>query len=317
MFLGQSYLLLLSKNINPYIEYFLYIVLYVFCFMFFYYVIISCIRISYLQSNPQFLDLKFLILAVCLGVFGFFNRYNIRITEYDLKTEKNLNLKIAFISDLHIGDSGINETIMKKTIEKINKENVDLIILGGDIVERKSNYFDKNTYGEWFKMFKSKYGTYGVLGNHEYYGGESKRISNALEEYGNMNILNDEFIEFDDFVLIGREDLAKGYSGINRKSIAEILQNFNNENSKYLLLIDHNPSKFQESKDNNIDLQLSGHTHNGQFFPFNLIVKFFYEKPYGLLDKYKSKLIISSGLSTWRIPIKLMSKPEIVIVNIN
>ena len=312
--LGQSFWLLFNEKLNKFIEYPLYIVVFTFSFMFFYYIIIDCVRLFYLKSNMQILDLRVLILAILLGIYGFFNRYNIRTTKYKIKTDKNIQLKIAFVSDTHIGDTGTNSTIMNKVVNKINAQNVDLIIFGGDIVERNPVAFTKTGLNEYFKKLKSTYGTFAILGNHEYYGGNPYGIAKTLEKDGNMKVLNDEAIEFNDFILIGREDPTKIIFGEKRKDIADI---FKNNSNKFKIVADHNPINFNDSVKNNIDLQLSGHTHNGQFFPFNLIVKFFYKKPYGLLKENNSKLITSSGLSTWRIPIKLGSKPEIVIVEIN
>lgn len=310
--LGQSFWLLLDNKINKYLEYFVYIVLFTFIIMFFYYIIIDIVRLFYLKSNPQLLDIKVIIIAVLLGVYAFFNRYHIRITKYNIGDD--LKLKIAFMSDLHIGDTGINDKILSKVVKKINDENVDIVILGGDIIERNPKYFTDKNYNEFFKQLKTKYGIYAILGNHEYYGGMPYEITETLENNGNIRVLNDEFVEFDNFILIGREDNTRNYYIGKRKSIDQILNGLKSE--KYKIVADHNPAHFKDSVDSSINLQLSGHTHNGQFFPFNIIIKFFYEKPYGLLDKGTSKLITSSGLSTWRIPIKLMSKPEIVIVNI-
>ncbi len=314
LMIGQSFWFLFNSKINKYFEYALYIIIFTFSFMFFYYVIIDIVRLFYLKNNIQVLDLNVLIFAILLGCYGFFNRYYIRTTVYNIKTDKDIKLKVAFVSDLHIGDTGTNEIILKNMVNKINRQNVDLVILGGDIVERDHRAFTKNQFNEFFKQIKSRYGVFAVLGNHEYYGGGPYKIAETLENDGNIKVLNDNMIEFDNFILIGREDNSKRIFGTDRKSINEI---YNNLSDKYKIVADHNPTYFNESVKNNIDLQLSGHTHNGQFFPFNIVIKFFYEKPYGLLKKNNTILITSSGLSTWRIPIKLGSRPEIVIVNIN
>ncbi len=315
LIVGQSFWLLFNQHLNRFLEYLIYIVIFTFSFMFIYYLIIDIIRLFYLKNNIQILDFNVLTFAVLLSLYGFFNRYFIRTTVYNLETDKNIELKIAFASDLHIGDTGINRNILNKMVKKINAQNVDLVIFGGDIIERDYRAFTKNQFNEIFKNIKTKYGVFAVLGNHEYYGGGPYEIADTLENDGNIKVLNDEKVVFDNFILIGREDNSKRIFGKNRKSLVEILDNIDISN-KFTIVADHNPINFNESVDNEVDLQISGHTHNGQFFPFNLVIKFFYEKPYGLLNKGKSNLITSSGLSTWRIPIKLGSKPEIVIVNI-
>lgn len=312
--IGQSFWFLFNDKLNKYIEYPIYIIIFTFSCMFFYYIIMTPLRLFYFQNNMQTLDLKVILIVIAMGIFGFFNRYNVVTTKYKIETNKNVKLKIAFVSDVHLGDSGINEVILQKMVNKINEQNVDLIILGGDIVEKNDKIFTEKDHNEYFKQLKSKYGVYATLGNHEYYGGVPYKISETMENNGGIIMLNDKVAEFNDFILIGREDITKNYLVGPRKNIDEILIF---PSDKYKIVIDHNPASFKESIDNEIDLQISGHTHNGQFFPYNIIVKFFYEKPYGLLKKKNNKLIISSGLSTWRIPIKLFSKPEIVIIEIN
>ena len=312
--MSQSYYLLANKDLNKLIAYPIFLLIFVYSFMFFYYVIVDIVRIFYLQNNKQILDLKVLLVAFICGIFGMYNTYLIRITRYKITSDKNVKLKIAFMSDLHIGDTGMNNIRLKKTIDKINKENVDILILGGDIIEQDPRYFTSTKLNEYFKKINTKYGMYAVLGNHEYYGGMPYLISKTLEENGGIKVLNDDYVEFDNIVLIGREDISKNWFKSRRKDIDDITPIHLN---KYNIVIDHNPTYFNEAVNNLIDLQLSGHTHNGQFFPFNLVVKFYYKKPYGLLKEDKSILITSSGLGTWRIPIKLFSKPEIVIVEIN
>ncbi|MDR2526248.1 MAG: metallophosphoesterase [Rickettsiales bacterium] len=211
------------------------------------------------------------------------------------------------MTDTHIGDLAMQPFIMQKTLNIIKKENVDFLIIGGDIIEGgKIDNFDK--YKDMF--LNSGIKTFAVLGNHEYYWRNHLDIVKALEN-ANINVLLDDYVLIDDFYLIGREDKTN----YNRKSVKTIINDV--DKSKFLLLIDHNPKFFDESVEQNVDLQLSGHTHNGQIFPFNFIVKFIYEKPYGKLEKKDSVLITSSGLSGWGPPIKIGSPVEIAIVEIN
>ena len=80
--------------------------------------------------------------------------------------------------------------------------------------------------------------------------------------------------------------------------------------------MDHQPANLNEAIENEIDLQLSGHTHNGQFFPFNLITRKVFELSYGYLQKGKTHFYVSSGFGTWGPPVRIGSKPEIVFINI-
>jgi predicted MPP superfamily phosphohydrolase len=248
-----------------------------------------------------------IILSLIVTLYGHINIYFPSITRYKIISNKNIKTKFAFITDTHIGDLAMQPFIMQKTLNIIKKENVDFLIIGGDIIEGgKIDNFDK--YKDMF--LNSGIKTFAVLGNHEYYWRNHLDIVKALEN-ANINVLLDDYVLIDDFYLIGREDKTN----YNRKSVKTIINDV--DKSKFLLLIDHNPKFFDESVEQNVDLQLSGHTHNGQIFPFNFIVKFIYEKPYGKLEKKDSVLITSSGLSGWGPPIKIGSPVEIAIVEIN
>jgi predicted MPP superfamily phosphohydrolase len=256
-----------------------------------------------------------LIFNVCLYFCGFINKFLVRYTNYSIVTEKNVDLRIAFISDLHLGAAWSSAKLLKKIVNTINSSNPDLILLGGDIIETKLDFNNSQEYSEIIGGLKARLGVYSILGNHEYYIGNVEKIINFLEGKCGIRVLLDEFLKVDqNLVLIGRKDGGHNRA-IIRNSIDRIIGSLENKND-FLLLLDHNPKYFDEAVSNGIDLQLSGHTHNGQLFPFNLFVKFFYEKPYGRLEKQNSILIVSSGVGTWGPPVKLFSKPEVVVLDI-
>jgi predicted MPP superfamily phosphohydrolase len=297
------------------------------------------VRIFYRFDIRQF-SLYFFIIGAILYICGFVNRYNIKVTRHIIDFQQAKQTKIVFISDIHIGEVGMNAKIFKKAVDKINKENADIVILGGDIIEKDSYKFSKDGYADLIKKIKSRYGVYAILGNHEYYRENPYKLTNIMESEADIVVLNDRYIEFEEFYLIGREDVTANHIGnirkeskdltpiehyknmtianhiINgRKELKDIMKSITNS-SKLKIVLDHNPKSFAETLENRADLQLSGHTHNGQFFPFNLIIKFFYEKPHGVLKKGNGYLATSSGLGVWGIPIKLGSRTEIMVVEI-
>lgn len=306
--IGQSFWLLLLGRIydfSPLFDIFFYVVFVCFLYMFFG---LATVRIIRLFKNIDIRQATIVVgvVAMLFTGYGYVIPYFPSITRYSIKSEKPVKAKIAFMSDTHIGDLGMKPSIMEKAINLIAKEKVDFLVIGGDIVEGSPKNFEK--YKNIFANNPTK--TYGVLGNHDYYHKNYLHGVDVLED-GNIDILLDEWKKIGNIVLIGREDITNR----NRQPVASIMNGV--DKNDFLLLVDHNPHFFNDAVEQGVDLQLSGHTHNGQLFPFNLIVKFIYEKPYGLLEKAGSKLITSSGLSSWGPPIKLGSKPEIVIVEIN
>lgn len=134
-------------------------------------------------------------------------------------------------------------------------------------------------------------------------------------EDNKIKVLRDSIIKINDsFYIIGREDRGGSFMGNMRKPLNEILKN-KTENLPTILL-DHTPSGLNEAKENMIDLQLSGHTHNGQMFPLNFITGLIYEVSWGYLKKDDTQYYVSSGVGSWGPPVKLASDAEIVNIRI-
>jgi predicted MPP superfamily phosphohydrolase len=306
---GQSFWVLLlnrTQFIPKSVSVILYFIFVLFLYMF---ILIGILKLFSLFKpiNQTYLITIAFCISFILVLYGHINIYFPKITNYKIESKKNVKTKIAFITDLHFGDLTMKEKTMKKAMEIIKNNNVAFLIIGGDIIEGDISNF-KN-YSEIFKNSGIK--TYAVTGNHDYYGKNYLKEVELLEKDGNIKVLLDSHVDLGNFILIGREDGTHR----QRKAVKEIIKDINKD--KFLLLVDHNPKFFDEALENNVDLQLSGHTHNGQFFPFNFVVKFIYEKAYGLLKKENGTLITSSGLGAWGPPIKLLSPTEIVIIDIN
>ncbi|MDR0423296.1 MAG: metallophosphoesterase [Rickettsiales bacterium] len=304
---GQSvWFLLLSRTYSAFkvydrIFYFLFIwCLYMFIAVFF----IKVFNL-FIKFEPKRMVSISLVVTFLIVVYGSIAPFFPVITRYKIETTKDVNAKIALITDLHIGDIMMRPYTLQKAMDKIKKEDVDYLFIGGDIIEGNVGSFDR--YKDIF--LNSGIETYAVLGNHDYYRKEYMDGVRKFEEV-NIKVLMDEYVNLDEFVLIGRED--KTNSG--RAKLADIVKGV--DKTRFTLLLDHQPQFFDEAVEENIDLYLAGHTHNGQIFPFNFVVKNIYEKPYGLLKKQNSTLITSSGIGGWGPPIKIMSPVEIVIAEI-
>jgi len=113
------------------------------------------------------------------------------------------------------------------------------------------------------------------------------------------------------FYLIGREDRTNN----RRKNILSLLDSV--DKSKPIILLDHQPFNLSESADNDIDLQISGHTHHGQLWPFNFITKAIYEVSSGYKKIKNTHVIVSNGYGTWGPPMRLGNRPEILIIDLN
>ncbi|NLZ33690.1 MAG: metallophosphoesterase [Clostridiales bacterium] len=258
----------------------------------------------------------FFTLYAILALTGTFNASFSKIKNYEIIIDKYIKepINIVMISDIHLGNI-IRNKRLKKMVQTVNSLNPDIIAIAGDIVDSNITPFTERNMAEEFSHLKSKYGTYAVLGNHDLMTKSIDKIIKILSE-NKVTVLRDEAILIDNsFYIIGRDDITiKLYTKKNRKPLIDITKNL--DNSKPLILIDHNPKDIKESYNANIDLQLSGHTHKGQISPLNFVTKRAFEIDYGHLQKNNFNVIVSSGYGTWGPPIRLGSKSEIVVIKL-
>ncbi|MBF0710144.1 MULTISPECIES: metallophosphoesterase [unclassified Gemella] len=260
-----------------------------------------------------------IILSTILTFYGYYNAHNIQKISYDVISHKEIkqDYKVALISDLHFG-TNFDLKSLKKQVDIISNENPDIVVLAGDIIDEQTPV---DSYADIFNILsniKSQYGIYYVLGNHDenrYIEPKDNRnieLNNSILK-SNIKILKDSsHIINDDFIISGRIDYSYRQLG-QRSSASEIIKNL--DRNKFLMILDHQPSQYKENKNVGYDLQLSGHTHAGQIWPFGLITRTI-GFDYGLLNEDKFNLIVSSGMGVWGPPVRTEEKSEYVIINI-
>lgn len=270
-----------------------------------------------------------------VSIYGAINARIIRTTRYEVTIEKDVeklkNLKIALVADLHMGYN-IGTPHIEKMVEKINKENPDLVVMAGDIFDNEYEALDNpETITNTLKKLKSKYGVYAVYGNHDIKEkilagftfskkGEKKesdiRMDQLLED-ANITLLRDDGVLIDDsFYLYGRPDYRRPGRGITvRKTPEEITENM--DKTKPIIVLDHEPNELQELADAGVDLDLSGHTHDGQLFPANITTALMWENSYGYLKKGNMHNIVTSGVGLFGPNMRVGTIAEVVIVDVN
>lgn len=249
-------------------------------------------------------------------VYGAINARVSDTVEYRVHLDKKgpaEGLKVVFVSDIHLGNI-VGNRRLESLITEINAESPDIVLLGGDIVDEDVEYFIEEKMVDRFERIESRYGIYGVLGNHEYIGGSEERFEEILAD-SQIEILKDEQVEVAGIIVAGRDDLSgERFTGKARASVEEILKGVDRE--KAIIMMDHQPTKSGEAEDLGVDMLLSGHTHRGQLFPGSLITNAIYETDWGI-EKYGDMYtLVSSGYGTWGPPIKTGSDSEIVVIDI-
>ena len=261
--------------------------------------------------------LRVFALLFFIGLFAYalYSAYIPVVRELSIHIHKPLNnpLRIAVASDLHLGRLFGNKAIERLHI-MLSKYQADILLMPGDIMDDNTQAF--NTYNMKDSLAKLvaslPYGVYATLGNHDLYGHEQP-ISDSLRAAG-VQLLNDEathFIHQGEVVwLMGRFDNHKR----QRVATTELLAQVNS--AEPVVLLDHRPSAIIEHSQLPIDLQVSGHTHNGQIFPANFIVSAINRLGYGYEAIGKGHFVVSSGYGFWGIPFRLGSRSEIWIINL-
>ncbi len=273
-------------------------------------------------------------LAAVISVYGFVHATDIKTTSYNVQLEKSCqnrdSLKIALIADLHLGYSiGAGHT--QKMVDKVNAMNPDIIIFAGDFFDNSyDNIEDPDAVVEILKGMKSTYGAYACWGNHDVsekilvgftFGGSSvktqdKRMYEFLKK-SNINILKDEVTLIDDsFYLIGRLDSQKpGSDDGSRLTPVELIEKIDDED-KPVIAIDHQPRQLQELADVGVDIDLSGHTHDGQIFPATVVTKLVWENSCGMIKKDNMYSIVTSGVGVYGPFMRVGSDAEVVEINV-
>jgi len=278
------------------------------------------------------------VAAVCVlavSLYGFLNAGHLQITSYEISVNKTYavgtSLKVALVADLHLGYS-IGAWHVENIVREVNAMDADIVCLAGDIFDNDLDAVaEPEKISHLLQSIQSRFGVYACWGNHDREttllagftldadkeGGPSRQMEDFLTSSG-VHLLNDEAILVDDsFYLIGRQDysLAKHSASGIRKTPAELTQGL--DLTKPVLVIDHQPKELQELADAGVDLDLSGHTHDGQLFPANLMVKLLWENAYGYLQKDNLHSIVTSGAGIYGPNMRVCTKSEIVQVTIS
>ena len=261
---------------------------------------------AWLKSNAiTTVSLTGLMLTVFLA--GNIHYHNKQRQEINLKTDKHLErpLKIVMLSDLHAGFHNRRAEV-GRWVNLINAENPDLILIAGDIIDGNVRPLLAQGTNEELTRFNAP--TFACLGNHEYITGIDKSIE-LIKKTG-IGLLRDSVITVDGVTIVGRDDR----SNRNRQSVGQLLQDVNRDN--YIILLDHQPFNLEESEQNGVDLQLSGHTHQGQVWPLNWVTRKMYECDHGEYKRGKTDYYVSSGIGIWGGKFRIGTDSEYAVITV-
>ena len=224
------------------------------------------------------------------------------------------NFTIAQISDLHVGPT-IKRPYVEDVVEKISLQNPDLIAVTGDLVDGSVKYLSPEL--DPLKNMIAPFGTYFVTGNHEYYSGVDSWLDET-DRLGMTNLINENKIiskSGDSIAIAGITDLtAHRMKGSHRSDPELALLSLPKEITKIVLA--HQPNSIQGVHSAGADLQLSGHTHGGQFWPFTYPVKLVNNYIAGYYDHFGTQIYVNRGTGYWGPPLRIGVPAEITMIHL-
>ncbi len=263
-------------------------------------------------SVVQNLSLYALGLSIVLSLAAIITAQQMpSVTKVDIKNpfSEGKALKIVQVSDTHLG-IGVSVNRLKKLTALIQSLNPDIIVFTGDIFEE--THLRPQEYTAALKALTPRYGKYAVLGNHEYYRGAQNNID-LWRDADIMPLLNTS-AQAGGINIIGLNDVKTSH--ISREQFTALLA-ANTDNNKFNLLLSHTPLYFEDAANNGINLMLSGHTHNGQIWPFNYLVKLSFKYAHGLYKYQNSNIYVTSGTFFWGPPMRLFTKNEVALITLS
>ncbi|MGQ1948566.1 metallophosphoesterase [Geofilum sp. OHC36d9] len=273
--------------------------------------------------NSDVLMLKWYSLIAVAGIVvvvvlaGHINAWHAKTVTLNLSVDKPAgdmkSVTIVAVSDVHMGTI-IGPRKTQKLVNSINALKPDLVLLAGDVVDEDVGPVIQQNLGENLQKIIAPLGVYAVTGNHEYIGGVEPSVK-YLEQNGIKMLRDSSVLISNAFYVVGREDRFKNARTQNeRLSLNELLAGV--DMSRPVIMLDHQPYNLDAVADAGVDVQISGHTHHGQLWPFGYITQKLFEVSRGYKQKGKTHFYVSTGFGTWGPPVRTGNRPEIVLIHL-
>lgn len=270
-------------------------------------------ELSSFAVSPRHAFYAPLLLSVCISVYGYFEAQLIRTERLEIRNSKipaaYSPLKIVQISDIHLGLI-VREERLRNILRKVVTEKPDILVSTGDLVD--GQVCKLNGIESLLGEITPKYGKFAVTGNHEFYAG----LDNAecFMENSGFTLLRGQAESVAGITIAGIDDPAGRFYGIRDISEAGLLSTLPRD--RFVLFLKHRPLP-EKASFGLFDLQLSGHIHKGQIFPFTLLTALYYPITSGRLDlPGGSVMYVSRGSGTWGPPIRFLAPPEVTVITL-
>ena len=224
--------------------------------------------------------------------------YFVRAKHIEIKSDEiTENLRIAFITDVHIGGL-YTHWHFDRVMKIVNDSKPDILMLGGDIIDGDMKYREHELKLLTEAAKKARYGAFAVNGNHEHYLILDEDVEGIIRDCG-YNLLINERVEAGGITIIGLDDMINGWLKPFIKP---------EDKNRFVLILKHRPGLPFDADEKNFDLQLSGHTHGGQFWPLGYFKNMTVPKD--------SRVLVSNGAGFNGAMMRLFTPPDVMIIDI-
>lgn len=255
-----------------------------------------------------------IILVVVLPVAGYqravtpvITRYSLTIPAYGAEAG---TMKVALWSDIHL-NATTPRGYAGRLVDMTMREKPDMILVAGDLIDRSIDEVERRPFLQELTRLHAPMGVYGVTGNHDLFD-DPERAVGYFEKAG-ITVMDDRSLVVDDRLeVVGRRDRAISYVGGSRKELVDIVPAI----KKYpRILLDHTPS-VRDAEAHGVDIQVSGHTHQGQMWPASVVTSLMFVEDYGVRRLGETWYVVSSGAGTWGPMMRIGTKSEVVLLEI-
>ncbi|MCJ7484284.1 MAG: metallophosphoesterase [Thermodesulfovibrionales bacterium] len=270
--------------------------------------------LSYLAVTKHYAFFIPLTVSIGIAVYGYFEAGNIRTENLTIKSHKipaEINrVRIAQISDVHLGLI-VKEDRLKRILAEVKKADPDILVSTGDLVDGQIN--NLSGLAAMLREINPRLGKYAITGNHEFYAGLDQSLNFSAQ--AGFTMLRGERVDLEGITIAGVDDPQARSFGLYRgKPEKDLLSEV--PDSRFILLLKHRPLVDGNSR-GLFDLQISGHVHRGQIFPFSIITGLYYQTQAGFATLSDgSSLYVSRGSGTWGPPIRFLSPPEVTVIDL-
>jgi hypothetical protein len=268
--------------------------------------LVRLVPVSWLQHN------FYTTVIITVGMFALFLYGNIHYrnkirVELELSTQKALDkpIKMVMLSDLHLGYHNPRKELAR-WVDMINAEQPDIVLIAGDIIDMSIRPLVEENMAEEMRRIEAP--VYACLGNHEYYTGEP--LAQQFYCDAQIHLLRDTCVTVGNLCIVGRDDRT------NRKrcTIQQLAQQA--DNSKYTIVLDHQPYQLELTEQAGFDFQFSGHTHEGQVWPISWITNSIYECAFGQYQRGNTRYYVSSGMGIWGGKFRIGTRSEYIVAEL-